>query len=349
MLALTREDVRDYYGNVLKTTDDLRTNACCPADALPAWVRARLANIDEEICARFYGCGSPIPLALEGATVLDLGCGTGRDCYLLSQLVGAAGRVIGVDMTPKQLEVARRHLDRQTARFGYAKPNVAFQQCYIEDLSEAGIPDNSVDAVVSNCVINLSADKERVFREIFRVLKPGGELYFADIFAGRRIPDALRRDKLLLGECLGGALYIEDFRRMLHRLGCRDHRVVSKRRIEVGDDEIASKAGMIDFYSITLRTFKCDFEDICENYGHCARYLGTIPDSPHVFELDDHHRFQAGLPVPICGNTARMLLETRYARHFRVDGDFSVHYGPFDCASISAAAPEMERGRGGCC
>lgn len=349
MLALTRENVRDYYGSVLKTTNDLKTNACCPTDSLPAWARARLANIDDEIHARFYGCGSPIPLALEGATVLDLGCGTGRDCYLLSQLVGPTGRVIGVDMTAEQLAVARRHVDAHMARFGYAQPNLAFHQCYIEDLAAAKIPDGSIDAVVSNCVINLSADKEQVFREIFRVLKPGGELYFADIFAGRRIPEALSRDKVLLGECLGGALYIEDFRRLLRRLGCRDFRVVNKRRLELGDGEIAGKAGMIEFHSMTVRTFKCAFEDICENYGHCARYLGTIPDSPHMFELDDHHRFETGLPVPVCGNTARMLAETRYARHFRVDGDFSVHYGPFDCTSAPAAAAQTERGDGGCC
>lgn len=346
----TAEDVRDYYGQVLKGTGDLRTAACCPAESVPGWIRKYLMNIDDEILARFYGCGSPVPASIDGATVLDLGCGTGRDCYVLSQLVGANGRVIGLDMTSEQLEVARRHLHRQMSRFGYSRPNVEFRLSSIEDLLRAGITDCSVDIVISNCVINLAEDKERVFREIFRVLKPGGELYFSDVFAGRRVPESLRHDKVLVGECLGGAMYIEDFRRLLRGLGCLDCRVVSKRLIDLGDEEITHRAGMIDFYSMTFRTFKCAFEDICENYGHCAWYLGTIPENPHAFELDDHHRFIKGLPVPICGNTARILLESRYAPHFRVEGDFSVHYGPFDCAPpVLGISGIAGRNSGACC
>lgn len=347
-LSAIRAGVRDYYGQVLRTKDDLKTGACCATEALPEWLRGPLANIHEEILAKSYGCGSPIPFALEGCTVLDLGCGTGRDCYLLSQLVGPTGQVIGVDMTPEQLEVARRHVGEHMVRFGYRAPNVTFRQSYIEDLGAAGIADDSIDVVVSNCAINLSADKESVFREIFRVLKPGGELYFADVFAGRRIPEALRTDKLMIGECLGGALYVEDFRRMLARLGRCDYRIAGKSRLALKDAEIVQKAGMVEFYSMTVRTFKCDFEDICENYGHSARYLGSIPHCPHVFELDDHHRFETGLPVPICGNTARMLSETRYAAHFRIDGDFSTHYGPFACAP-APAVEQTKSGGGSCC
>ncbi|MCZ6848819.1 MAG: methyltransferase type 11, partial [Alphaproteobacteria bacterium] len=87
-----RDDVRDYYGQVLKSTDDLKTSACCPVDAIPDWMRALIANIDPEILDRSYGCGSPIALATVGATMLDLGCGTGRDCFILSQMVGPEGR-----------------------------------------------------------------------------------------------------------------------------------------------------------------------------------------------------------------------------------------------------------------
>jgi len=104
--------------------------------------------------------------------------------------------------------------------FDLAKPNVEFRKGVIENLKEsAGIEDNSIDVVISNCVINLSADKEAVFREVWRILKPGGELYFSDVFSDRRVPQHLKDDKVLWGECLSGALYIEDFRRMLARVG----------------------------------------------------------------------------------------------------------------------------------
>jgi len=265
--------------------------------------------------------------------VLDLGCGTGRDVFLLSQLVGEQGSAIGVDMTESQLAVAKEFTDWHTNRFGYTKPNVSFTQGYIEDLKSAGVKDNSCDIVISNCVINLSPDKKSVFKEIFRVLKPGGELYFSDVFSGRRIPRQLQEDKVLYGECLSGAMYLEDFRRMLQEVGCADYRIVSKSQLTLEDEAIAQKAGMIDFHSITVRAFKLKLEDRCENYGHVVRYKGTIAECPHSFILDDHHEFKTGMPVTVCGNTARMLSETRLANHFEVFGDFSVHYGLFNCAS----------------
>jgi ubiquinone/menaquinone biosynthesis C-methylase UbiE len=304
-----------------------------------------LQLIDDEILAKFYGCGSPIPEGIEGLTVLDLGCGSGRDVYIAARLVGPTGRVIGLDMTEEQLAVARKHVDSQAARFGYDTPNVDFRQGHIEDLAAAGIQDNSIDLVISNCVINLSPDKERVLREIFRVLKPGGELYFADVFAGRRVPEALRHDPVLRGECLGGALYIEDFRRLLQRIGCADYREMSRRRIALNNPEVEAKIGMVDFYSITVRAFKLDLEDICEDYGQTATYLGTIPGNPHAFALDDHHLFITGKPMLVCGNSAAMVGQTRFGRHFRVSGDLSVHYGPFDCKP----AAQADTAGGGCC
>jgi SAM-dependent methyltransferase len=218
------------------------------------------------------------------------------------------------------------------ARFGYSRPNVDFRKGYIEDLKELAIEDNSVDVVISNCVVNLSPDKSPVFSEIFRVLKPGGELYFSDVFAGRRVPEELRSDPVLRGECLSGALYIEDFRRLLRDVGCPDYRAVSKTRLSIDDPEIEAKVGMIEFCSVTVRAFKLDsLEDICEDYGQAAVYLGTIPHYPHEFTLDDHHVFVAGKPMLVCGNTASMLQETRYGKHFTVIGDRSTHFGPFDC------------------
>ncbi len=346
----TLEDVRNYYGSVLQTSADLKTSACCTAEALPRHVRPIASQIHEEVLSKFYGCGSPIPSALEGKTVLDLGCGSGRDCYILSKLVGPQGQVIGVDMTAAQLEVARRHQDYHAKQFGYAKSNVSFVESYIEDLESAGIKSNSVDVVVSNCVINLSPDKERVFREIFRVLKPGGELYFSDIFSARRITAELAADPILRGECLSGALYVEDFRRMLLRIGCPDYRIVSNSKLEISDPEVFRKIGMIDFYSMTIRAFKLELEDRCEDYGQVAYYKGSMSEHPHAFVLDDHHTFRTGMPVPVCSNTAAMLAETRFKAHFRVDGDTLVHYGLFDCAPTgSAVATTGAAAPGACC
>ncbi len=343
------KDVQTYYGKTLKGTKDLKTNACCTTSAYPTYLKQLRKNIHHDVKNKYYGCGSPIPLALDGATVLDLGCGTGVDCYLAAQLVGERGRVIGVDMTSEQISVAREFEEYHREKFGYAKANTEFHQGYIEDLKSLGIADNSVDLVISNCVINLSPQKEKVFSEIFRVLKPGGELYFADVFSLQRIPAEIKEDPLLIGECLGGAMYLEDFRRMLLKLSIRDYRIVKDSRVDLKAEAVIAKAGMIEFHSLTIRTFKLDLEDVCENYGHVAFYKGSIAESPHEYRLDDHHLFRTGLPVPVCGNTARMLSETRYRLHFDLIGDFSKHYGVFPCGPEAAPQVKDASTTGSCC
>lgn len=327
----TKESVQEYYGKILQTKKDLQTSACCTAEALPKHLRPLAASVHPEVTEKFYGCGSPIPDVLEGKTVLDLGSGTGRDCFILSKLVGEKGKVIGVDMTDEQLEVANRHLNYHTKLYGLTAPNIEFKKGFIEDLENLGIKSESVDVVVSNCVLNLSPNKPKVFKEIFRVLKSGGELYFSDVFADRRLPEWMKSDSVLVGECLGGALYIEDFRRLLGELGCKDYRIVSQERLQLGNPEIEQKVGNIKFYSITVRAFKLDIEDRCEDYGQVAYYLGTIPNHPHQFILDDHHILEKGRPLAVCSNTAAMLSQTRLAPHFKITGDLSTHYGIFDC------------------
>ncbi|HET9031741.1 MAG TPA: methyltransferase domain-containing protein [Dokdonella sp.] len=340
------EDVRHYYGNVLQSTSDLKTGACCPSESMPPTLRPLLADIHPEINERFYGCGSPLPPALTGKTVLDLGCGSGRDVYLLSRMVGEQGRVIGVDMTAEQLAVGHRHQAWQAERYGYAQSNVRFVEGKIERLDACGIDDASIDVVVSNCVLNLSPQKDKVFAEIFRVLKPGGELYFSDVFADRRIPVELLSDPVLLGECLSGALYIEDFRRVLNKIGCADARCVSQAPIPLIDPAIEARIGMIGFRSMTMRAFKLDLEDRCEDFGQIATYRGDLPGLPHAFTLDDHHRFETGRPMRVCGNTFDMLAATRYASHFELHGDKRVHYGLFDCVSPSS---EPSSAAASCC
>lgn len=341
--------VKEYYGKVLKTKRDLKTSACCSVESFPEPMRSIVRNIEPEILDKFYGCGSPIPPLLEGCRILDLGCGTGRDVYICSALAGEKGFVTGIDMTDAQLEIARKYRNSQMKRFGFKRRNVDFKKGYMEDLKELGIEDGSQDVVISNCAINLSPDKRSVFSEIFRVLKPGGELYFSDVFADRRIPGEIKDDPLFYGECLGGAMYIEDFRRMMREWGCLDYRVVSKRKITL-DAALAVKAGHIEFYSMTIRAFKLDdLEDRCEDFGQAAFYRGTIPHHPHEFRLDDHHCFIAHKPMLVCANTASMLSNTRYAGYFQVIGDKSRHYGLFKCAPHPEPLEKADSGKGGSC
>jgi arsenite methyltransferase len=344
------ESVKEYYGEVLDSTEDLKTSACCSLDAVPTRHQAILADIDDEILTKFYGCGSPIPPLIEGTRVLDLGSGTGRDAYLLSKLAGETGYVIGIDMTDEQLEVANRHVESQMSAFGFSKPNVDFRKGFIEDLKAANVEDNSIDVVISNCVINLSMDKPAVFAEMFRVLKPGGEIYFSDVYADRRISDELRDHPVLHGECLSGALYIEDFRRILADNGCPDYRVISSRKMTVDDPELAELCGDIGFYSITVRAFKLDtLEDRCEDYGQTVTYKGTIEDEADTFILDDGHVFPTGQPLSVCGNTDAMLRGSRYAAHFDFSGERGTHCGLFECAPTGCDQPEQGSSSSSCC
>ena len=342
------EDVKAYYGKQLKSKNDLQTGACCAAEKPPAEILEILPLIADEIRDRFYGCGSPLPPLLEGKTLLDLGCGTGRDVYIASKLVGESGKVIGVDMTSEQIETAMKYQEHQREKFGYKASNVKFLQGYIEDLKSLGIEDESVDAVISNCVINLSPAKELVFKEIFRVLKPGGELYFSDVFADRRIPEHLAADPVLRGECLGGAMYIEDFRRLMSMVGWTDFRYTAACGIDMTNEEIAQKIGFVNFTSRTVRAFKLDdLEDICEDYGQVAYYDGSIPVYPHYFDLDDHHRFFTNKPMLVCGNSASMVSKTRYGTAFKLIGGRSVHFGAFEgCGTVAEAGGGAS---GACC
>lgn len=340
------ESVQNYYGKILQHSDDLKTSACCDVSNMPEWLKPLLSRVHEQVSARYYGCGLVAPALLDGANILDLGSGSGRDCYLLAQLVGSQGRVVGVDMTIEQLAVARQYLDFHAEQFGYA--NVEFKQGYIEDLGALGLADESFDVIISNCVINLSPDKDSVLREAYRLLKKGGELYFSDIYADRRLPAELREDEVLYGECLGGALYWNDFHNLAKRHGFADPRLVEDLPISITDPRIAAKLGNIRFYSATYRLFKLDdLEPACEDHGQAVIYNGGIEHAKHSFVLDKHHHIETGKVFPVCGNTYRMLHDSRFAPYFSFIGDFSQHFGifqgcgsvlPYD-ASVNGASP----------
>lgn len=128
-------------------------------------------------------------------------------------------------------------------------------------------------------------------------------------------------------------MYIEDFRRLMAKNNCQDFRIVSKTKLDLAAGPIQKSIGMVNFYSMTIRAFKVDLEDRCEDYGQVAFYQGTIPEFPHAFMLDDHHLFKTGQPLLVCSNTASMLKDSRYGKHFKILGETSTHYGLFDCAS----------------
>jgi arsenite methyltransferase len=323
-------EVQRYYGQVLQTSADLKTSACCTVDEPPPHVKAALKEIHEEVASRYYGCGLVLPEALEGTTILDLGCGSGRDCYLLSQLTGPGGRVVGVDMTTEQLEVARRHLAWHAERFGYPSSNVDFIEGDIESLEATGLADETFDVIVSNCVINLTTNKQAVLDQAYRLLKPGGEVYFADIYSDRRIPGELKSDPVLYGECLAGALYWNDFISVAGNAGFSDPRLVTDRPVTVEDPALRDKVADVQFFSATCRLFKLpELEPASEDYGQRVQYLGTAPQQPDRFELDKHHVFDAGEPAAVCGNTYLTLARSRLAPFFEFEDGEGRHAGPF--------------------
>ncbi|RFP87628.1 methyltransferase domain-containing protein [Rhodobacteraceae bacterium 63075] len=346
---MKHESVQNYYGKVLESSADLQTNACCSPEDMPEFVKRVLSNVHDEVLMRYYGCGLVMPLALEGARVLDLGCGAGRDVYALAQLVGPEGEVVGVDMTDEQLDVARAHQDWHAERFGFA--NTQFHNGYIEQLDELPVEAGSFDVIVSNCVINLATDKEAVLRGAHRLLKPGGEMYFSDVYADRRVPKAMAEDEVLYGECLSGALYWNDFLTFAKRAGFDDPRLVSQRELTIENPALEARVAPLRFNSSTYRLFKLDgLETACEDYGQAVIYKGTIEHAPHGFALDDHHYMETGKAFPVCGNTWKMLAETRHSAHFEFIGDFATHYGIFEgCGGESPFERDGSAGGLSCC
>ncbi|NQW62827.1 MAG: methyltransferase domain-containing protein [Deltaproteobacteria bacterium] len=345
--------VQEYYGKTLQTSADLKTSACCTPDAMPEFVKPLLARIHDEVVSRYYGCGLVVPTALDGARVLDIGSGSGRDAYLLAQLVGERGEVVGVDMTAEQLAVARAHVEWHREQFGFERANTRFLEGFIEKLSELPLEPHSFDVVVSNCVVNLSPDKPAVFAGARRLLKAGGEIFFSDVYCDRRLPEAVRNHPVLYGECLGGALYWNDFLQMAKAAGFGDPRLVTSRPLEILDPELKAALGQAKFYSATYRLFALDgLEPLCEDYGQAVVYRGGALGEEDCFILDGHHAIERGRVFPVCGNTWRMLHDTRFAPYFDFIGNFERHFGIFPgCGTPNPLEPAAGAvlAAGACC
>jgi len=229
-----RQHVRDAYAKVARADDAGQSccveSSCCGVSddaAINTVISKRLGYSDSDIdqvprgADMGLGCGNPKAIAAlrAGETVVDLGSGGGFDCFLSAQEVGENGRVIGVDMTPDMITKARANADKGM----YA--NVEFRLGEIEHLP---IANGEADVIISNCVINLSPDKPQVFREAFRVLKPGGRLAISDVVATAVLPEEMRTDVGLISGCMGNASLIEDLRKMIEEAGFTDIRIEPK-------------------------------------------------------------------------------------------------------------------------
>ncbi|MEO1330009.1 MAG: methyltransferase domain-containing protein [Pseudomonadota bacterium] len=335
--AEVRGLVQEYYGKTLARSEDLKTNACTTGAAPSARLGRLLDKLHEETRARYFGCGLVAPEGIEGARVLDLGCGAGRDVYLLAQMVGPDGFVTGVDMTAEQLEAAAAVKDWHMARFGYARPNVAFRQGYLEHLEDLPIAPGTIDVAISNCVINLVADKGACLRGLRRLMAPGGEFYFADVYADRPAPEAARRDPTLYGECLSGALEWGAFTRLASESGFAAPRLVSAAPIAPKDPALAEKLGGARFVSATCRLFAAEVGADARAETWSARYRGGVEGAEARLALDHAHAFERGVPTLVDGETASVLAQSRFAPFF----DFA----PGDEAARSAIDEAAQAGR----
>lgn len=226
-----REFIRKNYTKVaLKGSQGGCCSGGCSCNGAPmnidevssriGYSKEELLNVPSE-ANMGLGCGNPIAIAAlkQGEVVLDLGSGGGLDCFLARKQVGDTGYVIGVDMTPDMVKLARENAKKS----GYT--NMEFRLGEIEHLP---VKDGSVDVIISNCVINLSLDKEQVFKDAYRVLKPGGRLSISDVVATAELPENIKQDLSLTAGCISGASYIEDIKAMLHNAGFKDIRLTPK-------------------------------------------------------------------------------------------------------------------------
>lgn len=214
--------VRDSYAQIARTSGSCGCGSCgCSSDQTVQKQSNEMGYSREEMTTApdgsnlGLGCGNPTALASlkEGETILDLGSGAGFDAFLAAKKVGTSGKVIGVDMTDEMLEKANENIQKG----GYT--NVGFRKGDIENLP---IEDNSIDTIISNCVINLAPDKEKVFKEAYRVLKAGGRLMVSDIVLTKPLPEDLKTDKDLLVGCISGAILKDEYLSLLRQSGFND-------------------------------------------------------------------------------------------------------------------------------
>jgi arsenite methyltransferase len=357
--------VKERYADAARAREEA---LCCPVDYNPKYLRA----IPQEVIEKDYGCGDPSCYLNPGETVLDLGAGAGKICFIAAQVVGPEGRVIGVDMTDDMLEVARRNAPLVAREIGFA--NVEFRKGRIQDLAldlealdtELGrrsildaasyvaasqlahdlrvksplIQNDSVDVVVSNCVLNLveNVEKEMLFAEIFRVLKPGGRAVISDIVADEPVPESMQNDPELWSGCISGALTETAFLEAFEKAGFYGIEQVKFDRVPWRTVE------GIEFRSVTVRAYKGE-QGPCLEHKQAVIYKGPFTSVSD----DDGHRFRRGVREAVCAKTFRLLQQAPYGACFDfieplkpVGADQAL---PFDRAQGTKRHPRETKGR----
>jgi len=288
--------VRGFY---TKAAEQPQAELCCPVK----YDDADVGHIPREVLERFYGCGSPIVMAgpKPGEAVIDLGSGAGIDCFIAAKRVGATGRVIGIDMTDRMLEVATRCNAQVAATLGYDV--VEFRKGYLEQVP---VEDRTADVLTSNCVINLSPDKRAVFREMWRVLKDHGRMCVADIVSEQPVPPHLKVNPQLWGECTVGALTQDEFLAYAEQAGFYGVQVLKKTFYKTIEGH--------HFYSVTVRGYKFEKQAGCTYIGQTAIYHGPFK----AVTDEEGHLFPRGVAIDVCTDTAAKLSTAPYVALFTV-------------------------------
>jgi ubiquinone/menaquinone biosynthesis C-methylase UbiE len=355
---------RRYTAGAKQRTEKL----CCPVD----YESEYLKMIPHEVIDRDYGCGDPSPYLREGETVLDLGSGTGKICFIAAQIVGPKGRVIGVDMTDAMVEVARRNAPIVTERLGYG--NVEFRKGRIQDLAldlelldrelkqkpitnaasflaadalaeelrvkhPLVMPD-SIDVVVSNCVLNLvePKSKRQLFHEIFRVLKKGGRAVICDIVSDEEVREEMQNDPELWSGCISGAFTEEGFLAAFENAGFYGIQILKR------DAAPWRTVHGIEFRSVTIEAFKGK-QGECFERNQAVIYRGPFKE---VLD-DDNHRMERGKRYAVCDKTYNLYKNEPYREFFEfVDPIMDVPLGeakPFDCSRTTSRHPKETKGQ----
>ena len=357
--------VKERYAAASQAVEPL---LCCPVDYDPKYLEA----IPKEVIERDYGCGDPSQYLLPGETVLDLGSGTGKICFIASQVVGPEGKVIGVDMTDDMLEIANRYAPEVAENIGHA--NVEFRKGRIQDLALdldlldqklAGSPINniedylavesianelrssspliasdSIDVVVSNCVLNLveANQKKQLFEEIFRVLKKGGRAVISDIVSDEPIPQHLADDADLWSGCISGSLTETEFLKAFEDAG-----FYGIEFLKFETEPWQTHEG-IEFRSVTVQAFKGK-QGTCMDRNQAVVYKGPFKS---VLD-DDGHRLDRGTRIAVCEKTFNLYSKAPYADFFELIQPLEEipedQAKPFDCRNSPIRQPSETKGQ----
>jgi SAM-dependent methyltransferase len=309
-----REDVKEFYSKAAST---LQPSLCCPTN----YQAEDVSHIPVDVLKISYGCGSPVSKASikEGETVEDPGAGGGIDSYIAAKTTGKNGKIIGIDMTDEMLSQAEKSRIYVEKNLGYS--NIEFRKGLLEDIP---VDSNSVDVIISNCVINLSILKHKVFEEIYRILKNHGRLVISDIVSDSEVPEEMRSDKKLWGECISGAETQKNLIETAKTTGFYG--------ISIGHDYTWKEVNGFKFSSITFRGWKFTKGKECVYKGQHAIYKGPFLNVSD----DDGHIYPVGEPVEICTDTATKLTRPPYAGSFIIidtskNGDEIIECGPKCC------------------